>query len=106
MEDLVDAMEGETFKIDTVSGEMQMRICEEAVDLSYIATSEAELLKGASEITDVGGVLSQLSDRVASCMMLSLCQPVCPSVSIGTGHSQGESIFDPGSRMALPRAPS
>ena len=101
MDDLVDAMEDETVKIDAVNGEPQRCIYEEAVDFSYIAISETELLEEASQITDVGGVLSQLSDRVASCMMRSLCQSVCPSVSIGTGHSEDESIFDPASRMGL-----
>ena len=85
VEDLVDAMEDEAVQIDTVNGKIQMCSCEELVDLSYIATPEAELLEGASEVTDVGGVRSQLSDRVASCMMRSLCQSVCPFVSIGTG---------------------
>ena len=91
-----------------------MRICEEAVDLSYISTAEAELLEEATERTDVEGVLSRSNDRVASCMMRSLCQAV-PSeggvlsvasfgsrgvLSAGPGP-EGESIFVPGSRMGL-----
>ena len=51
-----------------------MDICEEDVDLSYIATAEAELLEEAMWQTSVGGVRSQLNDRIASCMMRSLCQ--------------------------------
>ena len=81
-----------------------MRVCEEAVDLSYITTAEAELLEEATGRTDVGGVLSQLNDRVASCMMRSLCQTV-PSENDGVQsavpNSEGESIFDLGSRMGL-----
>ena len=56
------------------------------------------------EQTDVGGVRSQLDDRVASFMMRSLCQaelPVDSGVqSAGLGE-EGESIFDPGSKMGL-----
>ena len=65
---------GRGAQVYTANGEIQMRICEEPLDLSFIATPEAELLEGASEIMDVGGVRSRPSDRVASCMMRSLCQ--------------------------------
>ena len=42
MEDLVEAMEDDTTKINTLDGDILMRICEEAVDLSSISTTEAE----------------------------------------------------------------
>lgn len=45
VENMIEAMEDETVKIATLYGELQMRICEEAVGLSYIATAEAELWK-------------------------------------------------------------
>ena len=41
VEDLVDAMEDEAVQIYTVNGEVQMRICEEPLDRSFIATPEA-----------------------------------------------------------------
>ena len=97
-------MEYETVKIKTPEGKLQMRICEETVDLSYMAPADAGLLEEVIEQTDVGGVLSQLDDRVASFMMRSLCQaePLedsgVKSASLG---EEGESIFDPGSKMGL-----
>ena len=48
VEDLVETMEDETIKIATLDGEIPMRICEETVDLSYVATAEAELLEEAT----------------------------------------------------------
>ena len=50
----MDALEDEAVQIHTVDGEVQMRICEEPLDLFFIATPEAELLEGALEIIDVG----------------------------------------------------
>ena len=40
-------MEDDATKINILDGEIPMRICEEAVDLSYISTAEAGLLEGA-----------------------------------------------------------
>ena len=50
-------LEKEAVQVITRNGEVQMRICEEPLDLSFVATLEADLLGGASELTDVGGVL-------------------------------------------------
>ena len=63
IEDLVGVLEDEAVQVRTGDGEVQMRVCEEPLDLSFIASPEAELLRGASEMTDVGGVCSSLSDR-------------------------------------------
>ena len=66
-----------------------------------MATPEAELLEGATEITNVGGVRSRLSDRVASCMMRSLCQAALSGDDPSPAAAETESIFDPGSRIGL-----
>ena len=104
IESVVEAMEDETVKIATLEGKLQMRICEEAVDLSYIGSADADLLEEVIEQTDVGGVRSQLDDRVVSFMMRSLCQaelPVGSGVQSAGPGEEGESIFDPGSKMGL-----
>ena len=54
---IAEAMEDETVKIKTLEGKLQMRICKETVDLSYIGSA---LLEEVIEQTDVGAVLSQL----------------------------------------------
>ena len=64
IESVVEAMEDETVKIATLEGKLQMRICEEAVDLSYIGPADADLLEEAMGQTGVGRVRPQLSDRV------------------------------------------
>jgi len=104
IESVVEAMEDETVTLATLEGKLQMRICEEAVDPSYIGSADADLLEEVIEQTDVGGVLSQLDDRVASFMMRSLCQaelPVDSGVKSASPGEEGESIFDPGSKMGL-----
>ena len=69
-----------------------------------MGSADADLLEEVIEQTDVGGVLSQLDDRVTSFMMRTLCQaePLedsgVKSASLG---EEGESIFDPGSKMDL-----
>ena len=75
-----------------------MRICEAPLDLSFLGNFEAELLEGALEITDVGGVKSFLNDKVASCMMRSLCEA---SPSEDGDNVEAESIFGPGSKIGL-----
>ena len=102
VEDLVDTLEEEAVQIHTGNGEVQMRICEEPLGLSFIATPEAELLEEALEITDVGGARSRLSDQVGSCMMGSLCQAI-PSEDEdpSAAAAETESIFGPGSKMWL-----
>ena len=47
-------MGDETVKIETLEGKLQMRICEDAVDLSYIGSADADLLEEVIEQTDVG----------------------------------------------------
>ena len=79
-----------------------MGCCVHIVIIVFIETQEAELLDGASEITDVGGVRSRLSDRVASCMMRSLCRAAPSDVDDPSpAAAETESIFDPGSRIGL-----
>ena len=101
---VVEAMEDEIVKIETPEGELRMRICEEIADLSYMGSADADLLEEAIVQTDDGGVLSQLGDRVTSLMMQALCPAESPedcgikSASLG---EDGESIFEPGSRMGL-----
>ena len=98
IESVVEAMEDETVSITTLNGELQMRICEEAVDLSYIASADADLLEEAIGQTDVGGVRSQLDDRVTSCLRSSLFQaelPVDRRVQSAGPGEEGEAIFDP-----------
>ena len=103
-EHMIGAMEDETVTIATLDGELQMDICGAAIDLSYIATVDAELLEEAMGQTNVGGVRSQLNDRATSCMMRSLCQAE-PSEDDGVRSSvqdeEGDSIFDPVSKMGL-----
>ena len=97
-------MEDETVKIKAPEGKLQMRICEETVDLSYMGSADADLLEEVIEQTDVGGVLSQLDDRVTPSMMRTLCQaePLEDSgVKSASPGEEGESIFDPGSRTGL-----
>ena len=48
IEDLVDVLEEEVVQVCIGDGEVQMRICEEPLDLSFIASPEAKLLEGAS----------------------------------------------------------
>ena len=100
VEDLVDVLEEEAVQVCIGNGEVQMRICEEPLDLSFIANPEAELLEGALKITDVGGACSSLSDKLASCMMRSLCE-VTPSEAEDPFEQavEAESIFGPGSKM-------
>ena len=58
VEDLVDALEEGAVKLAIGDGEVQMRVCEEPLDLSFLVNPEAELLDGALEISNVGsGVL-------------------------------------------------
>ena len=107
VEDLVDTLEEEAVQVHTGNGGVQMRICEEPLDLSFIATPEAELLEGALEITDVGGARSRLSDRVASCMMRSLCEATPSEIEDpSTEAAEAESIFGPGSKMGLEKGDS
>ena len=47
-------MGDETVNIETSEGELQMRICEEAADLSYIGSADADLLEEVIEQSDVG----------------------------------------------------
>ena len=102
IEDLVDALEEEAVQVCIGDGEVQMRICEEPLDLSFIASPEAKLLDGASEVTDVGGVYSGLSDRAASCMLRSLCEASPFEVSDPLEEDLvTEPIFNPGSKMGL-----
>ena len=44
VEDLVDALEEEAVQVCIGDGEVQMHICEEPLDLSFVATPKAELL--------------------------------------------------------------
>ena len=101
---VVEAMEDETVKIETPEGELQMRICEEIADLSYMGSADADLLEEAIVQTDDGGVLSQLGDRVASLMMQALCPAESPEdsgIKSASPGEEGESIFEPGSRMGI-----
>ena len=79
-----------------------MRICEEPLDLSFLSGPAAELLDGALQITDVGGVCASLGDKAALCMMKSLCE-IAPSEAGDPLEEavETESIFSPGSKMGL-----
>lgn len=82
--------------------EVQIRICEEPLDLSFITTSEAELVEGALKITDFGGARSSLCDKVVSCMMRSLCAATPSEAEDPFAETvETESIFGPGSKMGL-----
>ena len=74
IEDLVDTLEGGAVKLVIGGGEVQMRVCEEPLDLSFLTNPEAELLDGALEISNVGVVCSDLKDKAAMCMLKSLCE--------------------------------
>ena len=77
------------------------------MDLSFIATPEAESLEGALEITDVGGARSRLSDRVVSCMMRSLCEATPSEVEDpSTEVAETESVLGHGSKMGMERGDS
>ena len=98
----MDALEEEAVQVCIGDGEVQMRICEEPLDLSFIASLEAGLLEGASVVTDVGGVHSGLSDRAASCMLRSLCEASPLEANDPLEEDlETESIFNPGSKMGL-----
>ena len=102
VEDLVDALEDEAVQVCIGNGEVQMRICEEPLDLSFISNPEAELLDGALKITDVSGACSSLGDKVALCMMRSLCEVTSSEVGDPLEEAvETESIFNPGSKMGL-----
>ena len=101
---VVEAMEEATTKIRTLDSDLQMTICEEKIDLSYLENAQADLLGEAITHTNVGGVRAQLDDQVASCMMQSLCSTDSDGVSgvqSADPSEEVESIFDPGSRMGL-----
>ena len=87
---IVENLEESIPTIRTLDYELPMATCEEKVDLSYLENLTSDLLEEAVARTNVGGVCLQLDDQIASCMMQSLCP-----------GEEGESIFDPGSRMGL-----
>ena len=47
IEELVDALEERAVQVCIRGGEVQMRICEEPLDLSFLVSPEAKLLEGA-----------------------------------------------------------
>ena len=102
VEDLVDALEEGAVKLAIGDGEVQMRVCEEPLDLSFLVNPEAELLDGALEISNVGVVCSDLKDKAAMCMLRSLCE-VSPFEDEDPLKEdlETESIFNPGSKMGL-----
>ena len=89
-------------KLAIGGGEVQMRVCEEPLDLSFLTNPEAELLDGALEISNVGVVCSDLKDKAAMCMLRSLCE-VSPFEDEDPLKEdlETESIFNPGSKMGL-----
>ena len=100
IEDLVDTLEEGAVKLAISGGEVQMRVCEEPLDLSFLTNPEAELLEGALEISNVGVVCSDLKDKAAMCMLRSLCE-VSPFEDEDPLKEdlETESIFNPGSKM-------
>ena len=76
---VIDEMEKCTTTIRTLNDDLEMIICEEKVDRSYVENTQADLLEDA--ITNVGGVRAQLDDRVASCMLQALCHTDSDGVS-------------------------
>ena len=102
IEDLVDALEEGAVKLTVSGGEVQMRVCEEPLDLSFLTNPEAELLEGALEISNVGVVCSELKDKVARCMLRSLCEASPYEAEDPSKEDlETESIFHPGSKMGL-----
>ena len=69
-----------------------------------MGSADAGLLEEAIVQTDDGGVLSQLGNRVTSLMMQALCPAESPEdggIKTASLGEEGESIFEPGSRMGL-----
>ena len=102
-EDLVDALEKNAVRVAVRGGEVQMRVCEEPLVLSFLANPEAQLLEGALEISNIGTVCTDLKDKVADCMMRSLCEasPFELEDPVEEGPETDSVFFNPGSKIGL-----
>ena len=80
-----------------------MRVCEEPLDLSFLTNPEAQLLEGALEISNVGTVCTALKDKVADCMVTSLCEASPFELEDPSGPVT-DSVFNPGSNIGLENA--
>ena len=90
--DATEVMEARIGSVNAQEGKLPMVLCEDAIDISFFATSAAPIISEALASTKIGVAREYLLQRFTECMLAELREE---------DKDLGESIFEPESRMGL-----